>query len=546
MSNHQPRPWRRVLKIVLLLLALLIVGVMWLFNSEWFAGQAVTLLIGRANDRGEVNFELTNFSGSLADGLRVESLHFKQRNPSMHLLAKDIKLKLDWQRLKAGIVDISGSIDEVNVTGMVSSGFNSRIIPDYHGLACFAGMPANFQVTDFVVGTFSIQPWADTPLVLTAGKFKISPSASEKEQNLEIDLAVEWRQQKLGNGNFAGMIKPGSRKVEGNLEFLFAGQKLASELSMVAKKGQIEASGFIASSVIDLAKISQWLIPIWQDAFPFGFDGHIDCSGSWMFSHELGFLGNLFGKCRQLRMVALGLFISVVELNGDWKLFDGNLGFVDSGSFFLGFPASLTGQIYSLLQPTPKWELDFNCNQLDFAGLVNDLPWGLKYGMALPELSGGATLTLQLRNARPEIVASLMTSDLCVGKGRDTRNISGQIGFNLPTQGAGQIKVAMDCHSKFALPPLFQRFKGRKGKLTNRLFLNGSPVTYTYTMTGSGSARLALDGALLVSDQCIAKTSGDWHDGMGEMLLSLNEGIGSESEVYSAGHIPFLDLLLGK
>lgn len=545
-SNHQPKPFRRVFKIVFILMVLSISLVAWFYHSNWIAREVIALLVSRINGFGQVNLEISNFSGNLASGFKLEKLHLKQRNPSLQLLAGDINLQIDWQRLQKGVVAIIGAVKQVEVSGMISSGFNSAQIPDYHGMACFAGLPANFQISSFSVNVLKIQPWPDMPLIFAVNQFAISPTADFREQNIAMFFAADWRSKKIGGGGFIGRIQSGQKKIEGKLDFGFAGQRISSELNLAEKKGWLEASGFIASSSLDLANLSHWLVPLWQDSFPFGFDGQIDCAGSWLFSHELGFMGNLSGKCRNLRMVALGLFITVLELNGNWKLFDGGFGFSDSGSSFFGFPASLTGRIDSVLEPTRKWELNFDCNQIDFARLANDLPWGVKYGMNLPALKGGATLTVQLRNGRPEINAKLATSDLQAGNGLDARSITGNIDYLLGSKGSGQLKIAMDCLSRNLPPPFIQRFKGRRGNLFSKLSGGTGPFVFTYSLTGSPPGGLNLDGLFMAGDQCVGRTSGRWHEGMGDVIFTSVDSNASLSDRFVASQIPLLELILAK
>lgn len=545
-SNHQLKPFRRVFKIVFILLVLSLSLAIWLYQSEWVARESTALLISRINDLGRVNLEIHNFSGSLASGFKLDKLHLKQRNPSFQLVARGIHLQINWQNLQKGIVALTGAVRDIEVAGMISSGFNSANIPDYHGMACFAGLPANFQISSFSVNLLKIKPWPDTALTFAVNQLAISPTADYREQSVTMNFGADWRSKKIGSGEFTGRIQSGKKKIEGKLGVNFAGQKISSELNLSEKKGWFDASGFIASSSLDLANLSHWLVPLWQEAFPFGFDGQIDCSGSWLFSHEFGFMGNLSGKCQNLRMVALGLFISVLELNGNWKLFDGGFAFSDSGSRFFGFPASLTGRIDSVLEPSRKWELNFDCNKIDFAQLAGDLPWGVKYGMDLPALKGGATLTVQLRNARPEIIAKLATSDLRAGKGLDMREITGRIDYLLGSKGSGQLKVAMDCQSKNVPPPLIQRFKGRRGNLFSKLSEGPGPYIYTYTMTGSKPGLLNLDGVFMAGDQCVGKTHGKWHEGMGDVVFSLIDSSDSASASFFATQIPLLELILAK
>lgn len=385
-----------------------------------------------------------------------------------------------------------------------------------------------------------IRPFYDFPLLLELEKIDLQPGEGSDDHQLQAKILASLRNNQVGYGAFSGVVKQHQNRVDGSLDLQLFGQKLQSEISYSGRRGCNEFSGYISSTTLDISKISHWLIPLWQDAFPFGFDGKIDCSGSWMFNQQVGFLGNLSGKCHDLRMVAQGLFITLIELNGSWKLFDGNFSFVDEGSRFFGFPASLTGGIEAVLQPSRKWEFDFSCLGIDFASMAEELPWGVKYGMALPPLSGGATLSAQIRGNLPELTARLTTSDLNVGKGIEKRVVSGVVTYMPGAAGSGNFCIDMACRSEQALPPIFSRFKSGTSRFDRQVAGWSGASLWQYELQGSDTANLSFKGRLQSDTGNSVDISGYWHDGMGSMNLLQNQ------KAFTTGSIPLLDLILAK
>lgn len=533
--------YRRVILTVAGLIAITLAAVAWMFVSEQFASKAVEILIARNTGQPGLNIALENFSGSVSSGFKIGKISIKRLNPPMQLVASGAVVDVDFSGLLAGgKVSLSASLVDLDVVGMVACPVASATLPDFNHFGCFLALPANIEIAHFSLDHGRIKPWYDFPLSIELKNTGLKPLADSADHFLQTDFNASFRGRPVGQGNFSGRVKQRQKKAEGKLDVCLLGQKIVTEISLAERRGVPEISGYISSATVDIAKISHWLIPLWQDKFPFGFDGMIDCTGSWLISNELGFLGNLTGRCRNLRMVAQGLFISLVELNGSWKYFDSAFNFADEGSRFFGFPASMTGKIESVLHSNRKWELDFNCLTIDFARLADELPWGVKYGMALPPLSGGATLSVQLRGNRPEVAAKLITNDLVAGKKVEARTVSGAISFLLGAEGAGDLAVDMTSCSQHFLPPIFARFKGSDGRLENHVASLNGPYRWQYVLKGSDTAHLMLNGTLSSGENTLIDTQGHWKDGMGDIHLLLDQ------IKYEAHNIPLLDLILAK
>lgn len=540
-SKGPSKLYRSVFLVVAGLIAFSLTVTAFFFYSERFSQTAVAWYVDKNAERLGLKIELENFSGSMASGFRLAKLSVRRRNPPMQLVVSDVAISADFSRiLTGGKILVSASLDRLDLAGMAACPIASSSVPDYHAFSCFVGLPASVEIVDFSMEHAVLRPFHDFPLLFTLEKIAMQPGIGSDVYQLQATVGASLRDNQVGHGSFAGVVKQHQNRVEGSLNLQLFGQKLQTEISCSGRRGCNEISGYISSTTLDISKISHWLIPLWQDVFPFGFDGMIDCSGSWMFNQEVGFLGNLSGSCHHLRMVAQGLFITLIELNGNWKLFDGNFSFADEGSRFFGFPASLTGGIEGALQSSRKWELDFNCLDIDFTSMVEGLPWGVKYGMALPPLSGGATLSAQIRGNRPELTARLSTNDLNVGKGAEKRVVSGTITYLSGAAGSGDFSIDMVCRSEQALPPVFSRFKSGTDRFDRHIAVWRGPGLWQYELKGSDTADLSFKGRLQSDAGNSVDISGHWHDGMGSMSLLQNQ------KVFTADSIPLLDLILAK
>jgi len=533
--------YRRVFLVVAALIFLSLAVVAWLFHSETIARKTVGWYISRHASGPGIKVDLEGFSGSMATGFRFSRLSFRQLNPPLQLNITDASARADFsQLLLGGKLFLTASLARLDLVGMTACPIASSSVPDYHDFACFAGMPANLEIASFSIARADIKPFHDFPFLISLNDFALQPGNGSGSSQLQAEFKASLREKQVGSGSFNGNLLQRQKRIEGSIDLLLFGQKAYSEISLTERRGCAEISGYISSTTLDISKLSHWLIPLWQDTFPFGFDGTVDCSGSWLFNCEVGFFGNLSGRCQNLRMVAQGLFITLLELNGNWKLFDGNFSFNDDGSRFFGFPASLTGKIEALLQPARKWEMDFSCLTIDFSQLAADLPWGVKYGMALPPLSGGATLSVQLRGTRPEVSARLSTDDLTAGKNTESRKVAGAISYQLGAEGPGDLGVDMTCRSEHLLPPIFARFKNGAGRLDSYISSWHGPYIWQYSLKGSDSANLSFKGTFTAGNDRNMNTSGHWRDGMGTIHTMLDQN------AFAAGHIPLLDLILAK
>lgn len=539
------KPSRRVLQTVIVLLSLSIIILVGLAHSQAFALYIASFIVEKSASR-QVKIQLNGFTGSIVSGLSVESINVKKLNPATEVVITGLQMSIDFDRLlKAGIISIIGQASRVDITGMTTFWPPLGQLPAYSGPVCMAGLPANIQIASLSIDIISITPCIELPAIVTLNNLRIGSGESAAEQIFSVSANAEWRNRLIASGTLVGQLKHKQRRFEGSADLCFAGQKIVSEICFGQNRNKSELSGYISSASLDIAKLSLWLGPLWQQQFPFGFDGDFDCSGSWLYNSELGFLGNLSGSCRRLRMVALGFYITLLELNGKWKLFDGNLVFNDSGSYFVGFPASMTGQVESVMNRERNWNLNFNCSAIDFASLADELPWGFKYSANLPEISGLATLSVQVFGRKPSITARLSTDGLNAGENSQLRTVSGNAVFYHGIAASSSLQLDFQVHSQHSIPVFFKRFNSSAGNLEAQLRHNRGPHNFHYSLKGSPVGDMLFDGVFMSDEKTLLNVAGHWRNGLGSLRAMLDED-SAKPLPFAAGGIPLLDLILAK
>jgi len=536
---------RRVLKIVFLLVGLSVITLAFLARSESFARKAFIFAVDRAGIDGQLKLEHAGFSGSIIDGISLESLRVVKRKPPVEAEIASVSLKVNFERLfTAGVLSLSGQIGQISVDGMVAPPAILEKIPAWNGIACFAGIPANIELASFSVGVITLKPWAGSHALIKVSGAGVKPGSNAGEHQVGASAEISWKNRQIASATVSGMLKQKQQRLDGSLSLCFAGQRLNSELCVTQKRRKVELSGYIASAAIDLARLSLWLSPVWQESFPFGFDGHLDGSGSWLFNDEVGFLGNLSGRYEKLRVVALGLYFPVFEFNGNWKFFDGNLNLNDSGSLFAGFPAKLGGQIEGVAKSARKWGLNFNCSSVDFSELAGRLPWGLRYSLKLPDLVGTAAMSVTLTGNRvPDVTGKATLDSLKIGAGHEERLLSGRVDYQQAGLASGSIEMNFVVSSDRSVLPIFKRFRGRVGSLYNGFASNGLPQTFTWKLKGPPNLDQKFLGRLAAGDKHLASFEGTWHSGLGHLHTSESE---PETAGYRSDSIPYLDIFLAR
>lgn len=535
------RIYLRIFVTVFLLLAITIIGAVWAINSEAFTKFAYDYFVGKA-EQESYKVETLGLAGSLREGITLKSVTLKKTSPSVVIRAENVAVKFDFHSLfSMAQIFVEGNCEKIEVScNQPPQWLNS--VPSFPEIGCFAHMPGNLHISKLNVEQIVFKPINDDQILLRVFKLALLGVGKGTLQNLSFACEGLFKKRQFLEGRFDGLLNQKNKKLEGRLNACLAGEKFSSELVIAQKKRKFEISGHVAEGALNVTVLSQWLIPLWQDAFPFGFDGIIKIGGSWLYSENVGFLGNLSGDFEKVRMVAQGLFITVFELNGNWKLFDGSLEISDSGSFFAGFPAKLSGKIDAVFDSSRSWNLNFKSDRIVMEKFFDELPWGIKFGMGIPSMKGNSIFNLQLRGTGPDISATLKTGGTKIEKDSALHSIAGYVAYKMGNGKLGEWTTNFECLSEKGVPGIFKRFSNNGEYLSSALDKIG-PLSFAWAGKGNSLDNLSISGGIKSEKAQVALFNGSFKDGNGQFVTSLTGEL-SAPPIFRANNLSFLQLLL--
>lgn len=534
----KPKISRNLIFVVILIFSLLAIIIYSILSSEKltkFAIQTATLNF-ISNER--LNIDLIDVEGCLLSEIKIKQIDIRHLKPNFEASIKNFKFKSDYSHiLNNGSVSVVGNIGSIDLTGNFKIPSSVASVPAFEGIACFAGIPNNIRIASFDINDIKIKPYSDGDLLILSDCIALKGNKDSDNIDTNADLKVDWKGKPLAKALFKGVWTKKKNKLNGKININIAKQVLSSELSLGKGKKGLEVSGYIASDTkINLLPLSQWLGPLWQIDYPYGLSGELYCQGSWLYNSEIGFLGNLNGKYDKLDISVLGIFLSLLELNGEWNLFDGNLTFSDNGSKLFGFPASLSGNIEAVASQKRKWNLLFESNSIPLDQLTSSLPWMVRYSNGIPDLNGIATISISLLGNKPMINAKLDLKDLSqISKVEPISKVSGKLLYVTPETGSGTITANFEALTDNGLPQFFKKFSGNFYELENSKQKN----SYKYSINGVLSNKIKIKGIVKNLDGKSFETNGEL---IGDKFFL--DIVSNKNRVYRLNAADPIDLLL--
>ena len=535
----KPKISRYLILIVVFIIGLLAIGVYWLLSSEELTRYAINTAIERFIPNDKLNVKLGKIDGCLLNGIKIDKLELKHIKPNFEARLNDIYLKPTYEsNFSKGSVLINGSIGSLESSGTLKINASIASIPPFLGYECFAALPSNIKIKNFDIGKIRIYPYGNNDLEFVSDSVQLKKEETSDILRVETEVSTNWKSKLLAKVKFNGGYEQAKNKLNGNIKINIAKQCVVSELSLLKGKKGLEVSGYIASdTLIDFQPLSQWLGCFWQLDYPYSLSGKLYCQGSWLYNSEIGFLGNLKGKYDKLEISVMGLFISLLELNGNWQIFDGCLSLSDTGSKLVNFPASLNGKIENIATPNRKWNISFVSNSLPLDKITSSLPWVVKYTNGIPDLEGVATISASLVGNRPTVNAVTELENLSQkGKDYSETKITGKAVYNLPEIGSGTINANFIASNKGGLPQIFKKFSRNFYSNENK---NKETTMFNYSIKGSFEDKIRLTGSLKTCDEKSFETSGELIDDM--FILNI---FAKDNAFYNANNITPIDLLL--
>ncbi|MGM0598690.1 MAG: hypothetical protein ACQETH_02620 [Candidatus Rifleibacteriota bacterium] len=524
----------RIFAIVAALFAITFFMVVWAVNSNKFAHLTANFIC-TSPDNQDYKVEFQNLKGSLYQGVSITAVRVK--NPNLGFLAefRGLKLNFNFDNMMAGKgITLDLACRDAELKGAF---FPEKLydLPPFPSVGCFADLPGNIRLATVKIDKIKLRPLKKFDLLFNLDSVFIEFLEGQKST---FNYNGLFKETKFLNGAYSGTWNEKKDKMSGRFEGCFAGKNYALELILAEKNGRLEASGHISRGELDLAVFSRWLIPLWQDVFPFGFDGIVELGGSWVYKNNTGFLGNLNGAFSKVRMVAQGMFITVFELNGLYSIFNGNLELTDSGSSFAGFPAQLSGSIDSVFSPHRKWDLAFSAGSINLASFAAQLPWGIKYGMKLPGLKGKAAFAMSVRGRKPEINAELKTNALEVVTEHSSHLVKGKIFFKSNNKVQEQVAADFNYFSSTKSPAFLKRFSRNGQQFSYRM------ANFSWHGTGPDLSEMKLVGSIKDVNEPLAGLAGNFSNGKGS-FETISTSQSDSLTGYQARNFSFLQLLLG-
>jgi hypothetical protein len=540
---NNARIYLRVLLVVFALSVITILSFLWAINSQSFAKKVVKFAISKLSSN-KTGVTVEGVSGSFVEGLIIKRIVYKNSSAGLTLNLKKARVDFELDKfISLSSIQARIGVEKITLNGALMPKWINNI-PAFPEVACFVALPGNIKLAELTVDQFDFQPFNNDTFRFSLSQIKLGKFDDEKKQNLIFNYVGTVCKRKFISGNFSGNLSQRKRKLEGRIDACLAGKKLIAEIIGANKSSGFEFSGHLVEGKLDLAVISRWLIPLWQESFPFGFDGIIDLGGSWVYNSRLGFVGNLGGGFQKIRMVAQGLFVTIFELNGSWKLFDENLELSDSGSSFFGFPAVFKGRVSSVFEPDRKFNLSFNADNINLKQLYQDLPWGVKYGMGLPEMSGNASFSLVLSGRKPTIKSSFIGNNLNLKSKKSLYKLNFELVYNSEAEENLNFSFFQRAEFVKGQPDLFSRFTKQNRSLYSAI---SSKSSVSSVVSGSGISvqNFALSGKLIAQQQKIVDLAGSFHDGNGQLrTIAFHENTDENLHGFVSGKFSFLQLLL--
>ncbi len=535
----KPKISSRLILIVIIIFVLLAFGIYFLISSEELTKFAIETAIKKYFYAENLSIKLDNLRGNLLQGIKINRINIKHRKPNLDVIINNFSLDLLYEQLlNKGLIELTSNIESLDYYGSLKISPNIASIPPFIGYECFAALPSNIKINRIDVNNIRIIPFDDKNLEIHSDSINFK---STDKANLDVvtTFSAKWKDKLLAKSSFKGILEPRKDKINGRIDIDLAKQFVSSELSLGFGKKGIEISGYIASDTqIDFMPLSQWLGYLWQLEYPYSINGKIHCNGSWFYNQDIGFLGNLNGKYEKIEISFMGLFLCFLELNGDWKYFDGNLNLTDTGSKLFGFPAKLDGKIDSLNSPSnSKYNISFISNSIPLYELTSSLPWMLKYSKGIPELDGIATLSASLSGNKPIFSTEINLDDLSLhSKGKNATKIKGNIIYDINETNNSMIKADFLANTETGLPEFFRHFSKRFYETENK---KNSSSLYKYSINGNFNDSVKLNGLLSFENGNKYETTGELVDEKFNIKLIINE-----NRIYNIINADPIDLLL--
>ena len=401
--------------------------------------------------------------------------------------------------------------DEIKIEGRINLPWLDAIPkPPPFGCSLIQSFQPKFEYVK--VKKLSWRSESGASMAFTLENFELQ--SGEKTKNSPHPIAfigkLEFKGSELLNGSFSGGLHFSPPSIEGVFEGKIFGKNLKTDLKWMTSPGTTSINGHLKPLSLDAEFFSKWLGELWQRDIPIAFSGGGIVEGSWMVDSRVGLSGNMKGEINQLKIKSIGFLIDLFEINNDLLFSLGKLKFSDRGSLFMGFPCSFSGEIGIDFPNPPDWNLGLIVPKANLGEIIASLPWALKYGLGVPNLTGMAGLTISATGFGPSIKGKLFSAMLHLHSPEGVATFSGKLDYRKSPLESPEYRLQTTWVTETLIPYFLEKIILESKPLSEKF---SPPVKFSGDFIGSSMQNLVISGKLF-GNQEIFQLIGTWKDGM--------------------------------
>ncbi|MBF0499974.1 MAG: hypothetical protein HQM09_07565 [Candidatus Riflebacteria bacterium] len=497
---------------------LLIVGAFF-FTTTWGTSFVVERFTDVIAAQQGMDLRIEGLSGSFYDGIQVRQIVGFIRRARLNFVLNALEIGISWRSLISGNARIASIVcEKAHIQGPPSPAW-METLPPLPGakFGCLAFPPLRFQIDRLRVMNIEWQTNASGPSLLVHG-LELDPAPATGKRGMQpfrMALSGNWYGEPVITTEAVGSFSMSELSLEGILDGCSFGTTFRNEFHAHFDHEKCTIDGYLDIPMIDIASLSHRFEGLWIDKWPLKATGTLSLAGSWLVNSGSGFTGNIRGKASRLGIIITGLNMSLMEISAEAMIHQDHLQFTDSGSLFFGRPARIEGGIEFSKISQIKSDLHFLVDDFSVEDFVASLPWALRYGLGLPELSGTAGLKIHLTGVEPMMHAALSGDALEIHKGTVKANLNGKCEIRSEGTSLSNIHISFQWLCNEGIPTLLARLTGEKGSVVSH-----PPVSFQAVLTGSSTQLLNLIGTFTINGKTIP-ISGRQIDGKLENLRFL-------------------------
>lgn len=503
------RPLRLLLGIIILCLTSL--GAIWLMLSSASGNAVLAQWAASTLERNlDAEVRLGPLQGSVLDRLILEGIHGVLRRTRLGFASGRVELRLTLRdAIRRGLVIDRLECPWIRVWGAPHPGWLADL-PELPPFQCQVVSRLPVGINRLRLGLIEWTPAASGPIEIGLASLSIDPiSGASGTQPVSFDVRGRFKGVDLVNARFTGNLDAAQRTLRGRLEGRLALFPVDAAVRLELQRDGLAVELGLAELRISLSALTRWLAPLWKREYPLAFTGEITGSGTWLFQPKTGILSGFQGQMLHATAILTGFNLSLVDVNADWRYFDGRIHLTDRGSRVLGFPAMIAGSVGLNGRSHPDWSLELGVPEIPLVDLIATLPWALRYGYGVPELDGVASLSARFDGQAPGILVN--GSGLVSLRRRGIATSAVALRFRRDDGHGGRWDARAAWTAETGLPSLLTRIRVAGEPIGSGL---PSPVGVVFEAHGPAPDRFETRLGFSGADGASVQLTGDYESGV--------------------------------